>query len=84
MGKMWHVIYGILFSKKREKLLVESQKHYAERQNLVKKKKNNLYEALKKANYSNRKQVSICVEPGSGQCQGAQRNFSEQWMHPKT
>ena len=49
-----------------------------------KKKKNNLYEALKKANYSNRKQVSICVEPGSGQCQGAQRNFSEQWMHPKT
>ena len=37
MGKMWHVIYGILFSKKREKLLVESQKHYAKRQKLVKK-----------------------------------------------
>ena len=80
---MWRVIYGVFFSKKREKLLAESQKHYAKRQKLV-KKKINLYEALKKANYSNRKQVSSCVESGSGQCQGAQRNFSEQWMHPKT
>ena len=44
MGKMWHVIYGILFNKKREKLLVESQKRYAKRQKLVKKKKKNLYE----------------------------------------